>query len=60
MPLLVKEIGRLADNVAGLNETLRLRDGVGSGGHPKLCIKCGAELMDPQLRGDERCDRCGD
>jgi hypothetical protein len=26
----------------------------------KLCVKCGAEITDPQLQGDERCARCGD
>ena len=26
----------------------------------KLCIKCGAEIVAPQLHGDERCARCGD
>jgi hypothetical protein len=26
----------------------------------KLCVKCGAEIIEPQLLGDERCARCGD
>lgn len=26
----------------------------------KSCVKCGAQITDPQLRGDERCARCGD
>lgn len=28
--------------------------------HAKACIKCGSEIVDPQLEGDERCARCGD
>jgi len=63
LPKLVDEVGRLADNIAALNATLAsrpdAREGVGPG-PVKACIKCGAEIVDPQLEGDERCAGCGD
>jgi len=27
---------------------------------PKLCVKCGEVVVDPQLQGEERCSQCGE
>lgn len=62
-PKIASELARLADNVAALNETLvRVLDDPGrdDDSPAKLCVKCGAQIVDPQLQGEERCARCGD
>ncbi len=62
-PKIATELERLADNIAALNETL-VRVLEASGCHDnspaKLCVKCGTVLVDPPLRGEERCAQCGD
>ena len=59
-PKIATELARLADNVAALNETLVRLLECRDGSPAKVCVKCGAVVANPQLRGEERCAQCGD